>query len=291
MRTLLIRLLCALTRMFPPLSLDRLAARFHPEQVGGAEHSIRYGASRVCVRWTNRREWDLYATGLYEPHVTRMLRRHAPPGGYAIDVGANLGLHTLTLSRAVGTMGRVLALEPNPPVRARLEQNLALNPHARNVTVDPRGASDRAGTAHLHTPEGDPITGKGSLVAHNAPGWINTSVAVETVDSIVAALGWPRVDLIKVDVEGHDLPVLRGAAGILERHRPALVIEYEPPLWQAAGYSFAGLVDLLQPLGYRLWFLPPDRWRGLRRSAPVALGNSVPAALASRPLDVIALPA
>src|SRR5687768_4467549 len=72
-------------------------------------------------------DWNVLFRGEYEPHLTALWNRLAPEGGVAIDVGANVGAHTLSMARAVGPRGQVLAFEPNPPVRAALVHNLSLN--------------------------------------------------------------------------------------------------------------------------------------------------------------------
>jgi FkbM family methyltransferase len=225
----------------------------------------------VFVNRGSPREWNLYRSGLFEPHTLAAIRRHTPRGGCAVDIGANVGLITLALSAAVGSQGRVLALEPSPAVYARLLQNLALNPFAANVIARPVAASGSAGRVTFYAPA-EPISGKGSLVRHDA-GWQAIEVEALPLDALVAGLGWPFIDLIKCDVEGHDMAALRGARGLLEAHRPALLVEYEPELWAAAGHTFTDLLDLLDPLGCVLWRLPPLRWRALRRAAPVALAG------------------
>jgi FkbM family methyltransferase len=286
-----IRALCATTRRVPVPGLTALAARLIEPGRAYPDLVIPWGRrSRVWVNWANSREWDLYCRGIFEPHVTAAIRRHTPPGGQAIDIGANVGLHTLTLSRAVGPAGRVLALEPNEPVCRRLAQNLALNAHAANVTVRQVAASDRAGWVAFYAPADRPITGKASLVEHGEPGWAESRVEAASLDDLVEREGWPRVDIVKCDVEGHDLQALMGARRILADHQPVVLVEFEPDLWARAGSDYPALYAYLDGLGYGLWFLPPHRLRGLMRPAPVALGPSLPPALAGRKVDLLALP-
>ncbi|GAB4482896.1 MAG: FkbM family methyltransferase [Anaerolineae bacterium] len=271
MRDALIRLLCALARTLRPLPFDRLAAALSAPGPH-ADEVIRWqGPGRVIVNRANPREWNLYRTGVFEPHTLAAIRAHTPRGSYAVDIGANVGLITLALSAAVGPEGRVLALEPSPTVHARLLQNLALNPFAANVIARPVAASRAAGHVTFYAPA-EPISGKGSLVRHDA-GWEAIEVEAQPLDALVAELGWPRVDVIKCDVEGYDMAALLGARGVLEAHRPVLLVEYEPELWAHAGHILMDLLDLLGPLDYTLYHMPPFRWRGLRRSTPVALSG------------------
>ncbi len=286
MRDILIRLFCALARTLRPLPFDRLAAALaapgpHADEVIGWQ-----GPGRVIVNRANPREWNLCRTGVFEPHTLAAVRAHAPRGGFVVDIGANVGLITLALSATVGPEGHVLALEPSPTVYTRLLQNLALNPFAANVIARPVAASNAAGRVTFYAPA-EPISGKGSLVWHDAD-WRAVEVEAQPLDALVAELGWPRVDLIKCDVEGHDMAALLGARGVLEAHRPALLVEYEPELWAHAGHTFMDLLDLLRPLHYTLYHLPPFRWRGLWRSTPVELPGPAEQIGATR-LNLLAL--
>ncbi len=290
MRIAFIRLLCGLTRAFPLLHLDTLAQLMLPPDLGSlADEAIRWNQhSRICVNWKHPREWDLYRHGLFESHISAAIQQNTPPRGYAIDVGANIGLHTLTLSYAVGEQGCVLALEPNPIVRQRLEQNLRCNSFARNVTVQAHAASGQRGRANLYMHDHTEITGKASLVQVSPDAQQALTVETATLDELVQEAGWPRVDLIKCDIEGHDLAALYGAKQILSQYKPILLVEYEPALWSKAGFSLGDLYTYLNGLGYELWHLPAYRWRGLHRPSPIRLTQTLPLTLNNRKLDILA---
>jgi predicted O-methyltransferase YrrM len=99
-------------------------------------------------------DWNLLFRGDYEPHLTRIWSQLATKGGVAIDVGANIGAHTLTMAKCVGPQGRVLAFEPNPLVRQVMVRNLALN-GITQVDVFECGLGSARGSLPLRVPKQD----------------------------------------------------------------------------------------------------------------------------------------
>ena len=205
-------------------------------------------------------EWVLWVYGEYEPDTQAIIRRYLRPGDVAIDVGANIGIHTMPMSEAVGPQGVVLAVEPLPAVRERLERNLALN-RATNVRVIAQAASDREGSAQLYPPRADAANwGQASLarLSHLDPG-APIEVPLVTLDALVRAQGLDRVRLIKVDVEGHDREVMAGAIALIDRYHPVLIFEFSPEHTSEIGNDWDDTVGLLvRQRAYRL----SEMWRG-----------------------------
>jgi FkbM family methyltransferase len=172
-------------------------------------------------------EWQLWAFGSYEQHLGELFSHLVRPGDHCIDVGANVGVHTVRLARLVGRDGDVIAIEPDPDVVWRTQRNITLNGLA-NVRVICAAASDLAGETRLYRPgPRDTNRARASLHHHPYLTGVATTVPVVTIDGICADA---PVSLIKVDVEGHEAAVLRGAARTIARHAPSLVFEYAPEL-------------------------------------------------------------
>jgi FkbM family methyltransferase len=156
----------------------------------------------------------------------RVMRALVKPGDTVIDVGASMGVYTLELARLVGPRGRVHAIEPDPPSVARLEELRRARP---NITLHPVALSDRSGTATLHIPM---VGGRRvpTLASLSVPDWrvaldhVAVTVDLKPLDSIVPQA--PPVSFVKIDVEGHELGVLRGASATL-RALPAMLVEIE----------------------------------------------------------------
>jgi len=164
----------------------------------------------------------------------------APPGGVAIDVGANLGEWSVPLATAVGPAGTVLAVEPNPIVADALSRTLRIN-HLAHAVVVSAALSDRDGDGVLHVEPAD--TGLSRLADGGG-----LPVILRRLDTIVVEARLARLDLVKIDVEGHERAVLAGAEAALRRFRPAIVFE--------SGHETAGdrtvITTLLAELGYQL---------------------------------------
>ncbi|WP_107480700.1 FkbM family methyltransferase [Streptomyces caniscabiei] len=179
----------------------------------------------------------------FEPELSR-LDELCPPGcGTAVDVGGWYGPWT---RRLAARAGRVVTVEPVPRL-ARLLVSSA----PRNVRVVQAAASDHPGTARLWLPPGDDGgRGLSSLVRRDIHGRA-LDVRCVTLDG----LGLTDVGFVKIDVDGNELAVLRGASGLLVRDRPALFIELEARI-----QPIAPVVALLAGLGYAGWVLPAGTW-------------------------------
>ena len=169
----------------------------------------------------------------------RWLAQQPWAGRVVYDVGAWEGVFTLFFARAVGAAGQVIAFEPNPSNAARLRENLALN-GLTNARLVELALGERTGSAWLAAPAG--ASGRGVLTATPT----GQAVAVQTLDGLIAALGLPAPNFVKIDVEGAELAVLRGGADTLARCRPALLIEVHPQADYAALWAF------LDALGYAM---------------------------------------
>lgn len=179
----------------------------------------------------------------FEPELSR-LGDLCPPGcGTAVDVGGWYGPWTRRLSARAR---QVVTVEPVP----RLARLLAATAPA-NVRVVEAAASDRPGTARLWLPPGDTgERGVSSLVRRDIHAH-SVQVPLVTLDG----LGLRDVGFVKIDVDGSEPAVLRGARGVLTRDRPSLLIELESRI-----QPVAPVVDLLAGLGYAGWVLPGRTW-------------------------------
>ncbi len=159
----------------------------------------------------------------WEPTTIRTFLQLVSPGSTVLDVGANSGLFSLLAARRHPTV-TVHALEPVARVFSLLESNVALN-RLDNVTCHRIACRDRPGAAVLHVPT-EPVPVMASLIS----GWsdaVDTDEPVEcmTVDGLVASAGIGRVDVVKIDAEGSEDAVLRGAQATLQEHRPFVLAE------------------------------------------------------------------
>lgn len=197
--------------------------------------------------------------GWYERHLMALLPHVLPPDGVAIDVGANAGVVALAMAR-IAPDGRVVAFEAAPANADRLAANIART-HTRNVEVERVAVFDR--TTELRLTFSDDASG-GASVADDAGGGV--PVPAVSLDEWADRADPPRVDLIKIDVEGSELRVLRGARRLLERHLPTLLLECNPvSLREQDGEPIGAVLDELDHHGYRMaWIAGRGAVIGLR---------------------------
>ena len=156
----------------------------------------------------------LWLFGEFDPWESAFYARFLRPGETAVDVGANFGWHTLGFARAVSPGGRVLAFEPVPTTREHLAANLALNGVADQVVVHPCAVGATAGPSTIYTFAGASLAeASGSALGRDDA--TPHAVTVVTLDAMLAADGGALPALVKVDVEGFELAVFRGAAVVL----------------------------------------------------------------------------
>jgi FkbM family methyltransferase len=148
------------------------------------------------------------------------------PGAVALDIGASLGEWAVPLARAVGSTGRLIAFEPQAPIARALAATLRINNLTQASMVE-AAVSDRVGIQHLTVPEitsSAVDTGRARLGAAGA-GETASTVRSVTLDGFTGDAGLDRLDLVKIDVEGHERAVLEGARATIARFHPAIVME------------------------------------------------------------------
>lgn len=189
------------------------------------------------------RSLDLY--GEFSPGEAEFFSQVLKPGCTALDVGANIGAHTVLFGQKVGPQGAVIAFEPQRVIHELLSTNLMLN---GLLNVIPRNAAAGSSEGTLMVPpvnygvEGNyGCLGLGKYTS-------GTPVAIEVIDH----LDLPACHLIKIDVEGMELEVLKGAEATIRRHKPVLYVENDREDKSAA------LIGFILDLGYDLyWHMTP----------------------------------
>jgi FkbM family methyltransferase len=184
----------------------------------------------------------------YEPELT-YLGQLLSPGKTFVDVGAAFGIYALVASKLVGKSGRVIALEPTSQSLVVLRRNIALN-GLSNVLVLPLAASLTNGKARLyHGSE----PGSNSLGKDASTGGVCEEIYTECLDRLVRQAGVEHVDLIKMDVEGAEELVLRGAKRVVTSMHPAIIFEVYPVAAARLGLSASGAWELLAAWGYEFF--------------------------------------
>ncbi|HKE60386.1 MAG TPA: FkbM family methyltransferase [Pyrinomonadaceae bacterium] len=195
----------------------------------------------------------LYRTGVWEPAVTAAIAELTRPGMVALDVGADIGYYTLQLSRLVGPTGQVVAFEPIPKARERLEHNISTN-GCLNIVVSELALGNQDGTVYLE----DPFKKSRLNLNKTTAGDEDIKVTICRLDDLAGDLKLTSVDLVKIDVEGAEHEVLRGMEQTLRRFRPLLVIEVHHQFLPQFGSSAEALLEWIAGLGYEINSVEPE---------------------------------
>lgn len=175
---------------------------------------------RMKIDWHRHRS---FIYGTWEPDIVQVIKREVSAGMVALDVGSHIGFYTLLLARLVEPHGQVVAFEPLPQNFKLLVENLQLN-HLQHVQPINKAVTDHSGTVELHLDESNPLPGESTIMSGGCRGGATITVAGTTLDEYVADLGKP-VSFIKIDVEGAEELVLRGALQTIEQYYLTLLVE------------------------------------------------------------------
>lgn len=182
-----------------------------------------------------------YIEKLYEPEVSSMLLNLIRPGWTCVDVGAHLGYFTLLLAHLVGERGHVFAFEALPENAGWLRKNVALNGFTTRVTIENLAVTDgKEPTVWLNAPLH--YTSEWSIVR---PSPVHRSIKVRATSLDQYFAQGPKVDFIKMDIEGAEHLALQGSRALLLRDRPLCLVELHGEEGQRA-------VRFLMAVGYRV---------------------------------------
>lgn len=179
----------------------------------------------------------------------RFLRELLQPGDQVLDIGANHGVYTLSMAKAIGPVGHVWAFEPASSTAALLQQSLALNP-LHNVTLVRCALSAQSGEATLSLHEQSELN---TLTPHTGNGGPSETVPVSTLDEQLALHHWRNIQFIKMDAEGEEENILRGAQHFFATQSPLVMYEIK-----AGDQVNLSLIRAFDDLGYHAYQLVPD---------------------------------
>ena len=206
-------------------------------------------------------DFSIWLLGAFERRTIAAYSRLVRPGMTVLDIGANIGAHTLPLARLVGANGSLIAIEPTVWAIGRLQTNVALNPdlasriHIRQAMLVERADAALPGSLYASWPllagEVHPIL--------RAQAKSTAGAEALMLDTLLERAGITHVDFVKLDVDGHECAVLRGGMKMFNRDRPAMILELSPYILEEAGHSIDELLDMLSDCGYQLHSLESDR--------------------------------
>lgn len=202
---------------------------------------------RMKIDWHVHRS---YIYGTWEPDVVQTISSSVSRDMITLDIGSHIGFYTLLMAKIVGPKGTVYAFEPLPVNFRILEDNVRMN-HLDNVRIFPKAVSDGSGTATLLLDDDHELPGKSSLTYRSSQGERLLEVETVTIDEFMSSEQL-SVNFIKIDVEGAEELVLKGALETIQQHRPILLIELHEMSHHGKNHP---VIHRLQSLNYHIQWL------------------------------------
>ena len=207
-------------------------------------------------------DFAIFLGNRFEPGTRNALRNLVEPSSLVLDIGANIGAHSLLLAQLVGPQGRVLSFEPTDFAFRKLCRNLDLNPDlALRVTpfhcfLAEKDDQDVPDAIYSSWPlvEGEDLHAK-----HLGQPMPTNKARARSIDGVLAEMGNPAVQLVKIDVDGFETEVLRGASSLLSVSRPIFMMELSPYVLDERGSSLEDLLACFAPHGYQFYHERTER--------------------------------
>lgn len=192
----------------------------------------------------------LMVFGVWEPNISQVFKNALGPGDVAIDIGANIGYYTLLSSRLVGPEGKVFAMEASPStfqaLSRNIKQNGISNVEALHVAIDD-------GTREsIRIYFGDPDNSGIATVLAEEGRQVEAEVFCASLDSLIPEEIIPKIRLIKIDVEGFEVPVVQGMTRILAKasQRMQVLVEVAPERMKQGGYDAQKIFEIFRSQGF-----------------------------------------
>lgn len=231
-----------------------------------AGHHLRYVAGTRPTRLKYRDDPDVIVRN--DVRQTEFLAERVKPGDFVIDIGASVGQYAIMLGAIVGAGGRVIAFEPERGARELLEQNVRLNNFGRRITVEPFAVCDSDGERTFYSRAGDLMSSLERAGFGRNSGLEDitaTTVHTVTLDNYLASTGLGDPQWLKIDAEGAEIQILRGATRVLKANTN-IICELHPYAWDAFDSTFDELLKIVDGAGRTMRYLDPSR--DLRAEGP-----------------------
>lgn len=225
--------------------LQKIATRFiQASTIFKRNYIIQREGILYRVDLTKTIDFGIFRGG-WEPTTIKFLKEILTPGATVIEVGANIGAHSLLIASTIGKNGTLWAIEPTLFANKKLKENISLNTQINNIniieTLISNNCSDLVDIS---------INSDWSLNGAQSPE-VFANKPVITIDVLVSTNSINALNLLKVDVDGFDLKVLQGARDTLKNLKPIIYCELCEYALNANGDSIDGIFDLLEGLGYK----------------------------------------
>jgi FkbM family methyltransferase len=186
----------------------------------------------------------------FENNTIDFFKKSLKKGMTVFDIGANIGIYSLIASNKIKKEGKVFSFEPSDWAYKRLLHNIKFSKYS-NIIINNTGIADNTGELKFYVCEDDAYNSIGNTPMKNIIG-VNT-INVFSLDDYVSMNNIKKVDIIKVDTEGAEFLVFKGAEKTLKKHAPIIFFEYNPHAVKGFNYSSLDAINLIKSHGYRCY--------------------------------------
>lgn len=247
--------------------LKSIFGKHHPPKTW---EIISFRALKMRIDLSKQMGNAIYWRGSHDWAPIFVLEKNLFKGDTFIDIGANQGEYTLWAARKIGQKGLILAYEPSDEIFDQLENNIKLNEQiSPTVHLRKVGLSDKAETLKLYTKKG-PNEGVNTLFPSKDHELEIGEIELTTLDLEMENYSVSKISLVKIDVEGAELNVLKGAKNTLIHYSPKLLVEINRQSCLSAGYDPIEIINFLEKINYKLFVI------GLRGRLTKLNINSIP---------------
>lgn len=198
---------------------------------------------------------QLYLFNTYEECELKFLENTLKPGDTFIDIGANIGLYSLTAASIVTESGKVIAFEPFPKNYEKLSKHIRINSF-KNISIEKLAISDKAGTITIYINEKEQNCGMASTIEQIYTA--KETIQATTLDEYLLQHPQSQLHFIKMDIEGGELKALQGMQQTLKKYSPTLLIEFDEQILTQAKLCKEDIINFLKKFNYKLYFLTTD---------------------------------
>lgn len=195
--------------------------------------------------------WSRYFENDYESENVKFIKIQCKPGMVVIDIGAHLGVIAMSISHSLNNAGKIYAFEPTPNTFSLLCRIVKLNKCSTIIPIN-KAVSDRNETLSFYI-DNNLGSNANSLVSKNERNRQSIDVETITIDQFVTENKINKIDFLKIDAEGSELSVLKGAIKTLKNHKPLAILAIHPRLISNNGDNIKDIYLLLKSLNYNIY--------------------------------------